>query len=79
VVNLGANEEITILALAERIRGRLGSQSEIRFVPYDVAYRPGFEDMERRVPDLAKAKSLIGFATTRTLDDVIDDILQYHE
>ena len=75
VVNLGSDEETTILALAERIRDRVGSSSEIRFVPYEIAFRPGFEDMDRRVPDLRRARALIGFAPTRTLDNVIEDIL----
>ena len=75
MVNLGNDEEITILDLAEMIRGRLNSSSEIRFVPYDVAFRPGFEDMERRVPALERARSLINFQPRRNLHDVIDDIL----
>ncbi|HKV99733.1 MAG TPA: GDP-mannose 4,6-dehydratase [Vicinamibacterales bacterium] len=76
VVNLGSDVEITILELAELIRARVKSSSEIQFVPYDVAYRPGFEDMARRVPSLEKANRLIGFAPARTLDDVIDDIMR---
>ena len=79
VVNLGSDQEITILQLAERVRDRVGSSSEIRFVPYDVAYRPGFEDMQRRVPDLTKARRLLGYAPARTLDEVIDDILAADE
>jgi UDP-glucose 4-epimerase len=75
VVNLGSDEEVTVLQLAERVRSRLGSSSEIRFVPYDIAFRPGFEDMQRRVPDLKKANRLIGYRPTRSLDDVIDDIV----
>jgi UDP-glucose 4-epimerase len=75
VVNLGAEQETTILDLAKRVRERLGSSSDIRLVPYEIAYRPGFEDMERRVPNLARAKELIGFNPRRTLDDVIDDII----
>ena len=75
VVNLGSDQEVTILELAKRVRARIGSSSEIRFVPYEVAYRPGFEDMRRRVPDLSKARRLIGFTPSRTLDDAIDDIL----
>jgi UDP-glucose 4-epimerase len=75
VVNLGADREISILELAEYIKDRLRSDSEIRFVPYEVAYQPGFEDMERRVPCLEKARKLIGFEPKRTLDDVIHDIL----
>ena len=75
VVNLGSDKEISILDLAAKIRDRVNSDSEIRFVPYEIAYRPGFEDMERRVPDLSKAKRLIGYQPKRTLDDAIDDIL----
>ncbi len=75
VVNIGSDQEVTIVQLAERVRARVGSSSEIRFVPYDVAYRPGFEDMQRRVPDLSKARRLIGYEPTRSLDNVIDDIL----
>ncbi len=75
VVNLGSDEEITILQLARRICERVGSSSEIHFVPYDIAYRPGFEDMARRVPDISKARRLIGFTPRRTLDDAISDIL----
>ena len=73
VVNLGSDQEITIHDLAVRIRDRIGSSSEFRFVPYDIAFRPGFEDMARRVPDLSKARRLIGFQLNRTLDDIIDD------
>ncbi|HJU88392.1 MAG TPA: GDP-mannose 4,6-dehydratase [Gemmatimonadaceae bacterium] len=75
VVNLGSDEEITILDLAKRICERMSSSSTIQFVPYDIAYRPGFEDMQRRVPNLVKARDLVGFEPRRTLDDVIDDIL----
>lgn len=75
VVNLGNDEEISILDLATMVRDRVGSDSEIRFVPYDIAYRPGFEDMERRVPDLTRARKLVGFQPKRNLKNVIDDIL----
>jgi UDP-glucose 4-epimerase len=70
-----SNWQITILDLAKLIRERLGLASEIRFVPYDVAYQPGFEDMERRLPALALARRLSGFLPRRTLHNVIDDIL----
>ena len=75
VVNLGSDQEITIKDLACLVKERLGSTSEIRFVPYDQAFRPGFEDMQRRVPDLGKARRLIGYRPTRSLSEVIDDIL----
>jgi UDP-glucose 4-epimerase len=75
VVNLGSDEEVTILQLAEQVKQKVKSKSEIRFVPFEEAFRPGFEDMQRRVPDLKKAKRLIGFEPTRKLDEVIGDIL----
>jgi UDP-glucose 4-epimerase len=79
VVNLGADEEVTILQLAERVKSMVNSKSEIQYVPFEQAFRPGFEDMQRRVPSLAKAKKLIGFSARRTLDDVIADILAEEE
>jgi UDP-glucose 4-epimerase len=75
VVNVGSDEEVTIVELAERIIARVNPKSEIRFVPYDEAFRPGFEDMARRVPDLRKVHRLIGYRPTRTLDDIISDVL----
>ena len=51
-----------------------GSSSKIRYVPYSEAYGEGFEDMRRRVPSLEKAKRLIGYKPTRTLDDIINDV-----
>ena len=77
VVNLGSDQEISIRDLAGRVRERVGSSSELRFVPYDIAFRPGFEDMARRVPDLSKARRLIEFAPRRTLDDIIDDAVAH--
>src|SRR6266851_4472114 len=61
VFNVGSNEEISILGLAERVRKLTQSKSEIAFVPYDEAYEEGFEDMPRRVPDISKVGELIGF------------------
>jgi UDP-glucose 4-epimerase len=75
VVNLGSDQEISIRALAERIIARVNPSATVRFVPYDEAFRPGFEDMMRRVPDLTKARRLAGYAPKRSLDDIIDDVL----
>jgi UDP-glucose 4-epimerase len=75
VVNVGSDQEITILALAERVKARVNPEAEIRFVPYDQAFRPGFEDMYRRVPDLSKANRLVGYRPTKTLDDILTDVL----
>ena len=71
VFNLGGTEEISIVELAERIIHLVGSDSTIEFIAYDIAYEEGFEDMERRVPDIARANGLIGFAPTACLDDII--------
>jgi UDP-glucose 4-epimerase len=74
VVNLGNNQEVTIKELAEKAIEMTESQSEIRFIPYEEAYGEGFEDMRRRVPSLDKAKRLIGYQPTRTLEDIINDV-----
>ena len=71
VFNLGGTEEISIVELAERIIHLVGSDSTIEFIAYDIAYEEGFEDMERRVPDIARANELIGFAPTACLDDIL--------
>jgi UDP-glucose 4-epimerase len=77
VFNLGGADEISILALAERVKQLAGSESPIRRIPYDEAYEHGFEDMMRRVPDTTKAKQLIGFEPRHTLDDIIGDVIKY--
>lgn len=74
VINLGNDEEVTITQLAERAVNLTGSSSTPRYVPYEEAYGEGFEDMRRRVPSLEKARKLIGYKPTRTLDDIINDV-----
>lgn len=75
VYNIGANEEISIAALAQRIIERAGSPSPLRFVPYEEAYAKGFEDMMRRVPDTAKLHALTGWQPTRDLDAILDETI----
>ncbi len=75
--NIGSNEEVTIYELAERVRARTGSNSEIVLIPYDQAYEAGFEDMRRRVPDITKIKNLLGWSPTTHLDETIDQIIAY--
>lgn len=75
VFNVGATTEISILDLAKRVIAVTGSQSEIRFTPYDTAYGKGFEDMYRRVPDTAKIHALVGWSPGRSLEDMIDDVM----
>ncbi len=74
VVNLGNSEECSINDLAKRAIALTGSSSDIKYISYDEAYGAGFEDMQRRVPSLEKAKRMIGYQPTRTLDDIINDV-----
>ena len=76
VFNVGNDEEITILALAEKIKTQAGSRSEIVTVPYDQAYEAGFEDMVRRVPDLTKIRTAIGYEPRVQLDRIIDEVIE---
>jgi len=78
VYNIGSSEEITINALAERVRGLAGSQSEIVHIPYGEAYEEGFEDMPRRVPDTTKIHKLIGFRADTTLDTILKEVIAYY-
>ncbi len=78
VFNIGNDlEEITILDLARRVVQRTGSKSEIVLVPYEQAYEEGFEDMRRRVPDLARLRTLLGYQPQVQLDEVIDRVAAY--
>ena len=78
VFNIGSNEEVSILELAERVKKLTNSDSEITFQPYDEAYEEGFEDMPRRVPSIAKINDLIGFRPTMTLDGILDTVIAFH-
>jgi UDP-glucose 4-epimerase len=77
IFNLGNTEEVTIQELAERIIGATAPRSSIRYIPYNEAYGEGFEDMERRVPDIRKAGKWFGYCPTRSLDDIIGSVVAY--
>lgn len=79
IVNLGNPEEITILALAQRIRDLTGTSSKVVLIPYEEAYGEGFDDMRRRVPDLTRAQQLIGFRPTLSLDRILTDVIAYEK
>lgn len=79
VVNIGSAEEISILQLAEKVRELVNPEIKIVFIPYDRAYKPGFEDMQRRVPDVSKANRLIGYQPSRKLDTIISDVLAFEQ
>jgi UDP-glucose 4-epimerase len=74
VFNLGSDEEITILGLAQTVIRTLGSRSTIRLVPYEEAFPEGFEDLPRRRPALARIREAIGFAPRRSLEETIRDV-----
>jgi UDP-glucose 4-epimerase len=77
VFNIGSTTEVTIQDLAERVKKMTKSVSPIVNVPYDVAYEAGFEDMPRRVPDITKIQSLIGFAPKIGLEEMIRSVVEH--
>ncbi len=79
VVNIGSCQEITIEGLARLVRQRTGSDSPIRFVPYDQAYEPGFEDMVRRVPSIEKLERLTGFVPQTSLVSIVDSVIAHFD
>jgi UDP-glucose 4-epimerase len=74
VINIGSQEECSILELAQRVIAATESESEIAMIPYNEAYEDGFEDMHRRVPDISKIRELIGWQPGYRLDEIIADV-----
>ena len=74
VYNVGGTGEITIKELADTVIQEISSQSSIEFIPYEKAYAPGFEDMQRRVPDISKIKQELGWAPKKNLSQIITDV-----
>ena len=77
VINIGNDYEISINDLAKKVIEQTKSKSEIIYVPYEEAYGDGFEDMERRVPNIELIKSLVGWEPTRDLSSMITDIATF--
>ena len=75
VFNIGGQQEISINELAERVTALSGSNSKIKYISYDEAYEEGFEDMQRRVPDITRAQNLVGFEPEVSLDEIIKLVL----
>ena len=76
IYNIGASTEISILELAKRVKGITGSTSPIVLIPYADAYDAGYQDMPRRIPDTSKLKSLVGFAPTTDIDEIVDSVMR---
>ena len=75
VFNVGGTQEIAILDLAKQVIEKTGSKSEIKLIPYDEAFGKDFEDMQRRVPGIAKIRELIGFKPETDLDTILKHII----
>ncbi len=78
VFNLGGQTEVSIVDLARTVIALSDSRSEICFVPYEDAYEKGFEDMQRRVPDVSKLQAQIGFTPNSDLKVIIRSVIDYH-
>ncbi|MCL4877391.1 MAG: GDP-mannose 4,6-dehydratase [Anaerolineae bacterium] len=78
VFNIGSTEEVTIMELAQRVQSATHSTSEIVLVPYEKAYKKGYEDMRRRVPDTSKIERLIQWKATTALDQTIQQMIEYY-
>jgi len=77
IFNVGNNTEITINELAQKVKEMTGSNSEIEHIPYEKAYGPGFEDMEKRCPNIDKVKKLIVFEPSYDLEAIIQSVIDY--
>jgi UDP-glucose 4-epimerase len=78
VFNIGNNQQISIMGLASKIVEITNSKSQIIKVPYEEAYSEGFEDMQRRVPDISKIRNILGWSPEIGLDQIIKDIAAFH-
>jgi UDP-glucose 4-epimerase len=77
IFNIGSTEEVSIMSLAKKIKEKTNSKSEIRLIPYDQAYAPGFEDMERRIPNIDKINKLLGWKIEKDLNVILMDVIEY--
>jgi len=77
IFNIGSAERVSILELARRVLDRTGSQSELEFVPHDEVYGLGVEDVLHREPSIEKIGQAIGWSPTRTLDDILGDVIAF--
>jgi len=79
IFNVGNPEEVTIKELALMIKEMTGSLSEIEYIPYEKAYGPGYEDMQRRCPDITKIQNFIGFAPKANLKGIVQSVIDYYK
>jgi len=79
VFNVGSDQEISIRELAERVLKLTGSNSEIKYIPYEESYGKGFTDIKRRVPDITKIQKLTGWTPKVQLDDLLMTVIDYYK
>ena len=77
IFNVGSEERVSILEVAERVIALTGSRSSVTYVPYDEVYGQGIEDMLHRQPAIDKVRAAIGWSPTRLLDDILGDVIDY--
>jgi UDP-glucose 4-epimerase len=77
IYNVGSQERISILELAERVKTLTGSKSGFEFIPYEEVYGLGIEDMFHRIPDIDKIDGVVGWKPTRTLEQILSDVVAY--
>jgi UDP-glucose 4-epimerase len=77
IFNVGSNQPIRIIDLADRVRELTSSSSEIVFVPYDEVYGHGIEDLQHRAPSITKVREAIGWRPTLSLDEILADVVEY--
>lgn len=75
VFNIGSDREVTMNELAQLVRAEAGSDSEIVHIPYSEAYAEGFEDMQRRVPNVSKLERTLGFKPATPLERIVADVV----
>ena len=78
VFNVGNNQQVSIEGLAQKIIEITGSKSKITKIPYSQAYPEGFEDMQKRVPDVSKMKNVLGWSPQKGLDQIIKDVVAFY-
>jgi len=79
IFNVGSAEEITIGDLAALVKTMTGSASPIQYIPYDEAYEEGFEDMQRRVPDISRIRNLLKFQPSHDIRQIVQSVIDYFD
>ncbi|MBW2332721.1 MAG: GDP-mannose 4,6-dehydratase, partial [Deltaproteobacteria bacterium] len=79
IFNVGNEEEVTIKDLALMVKEMTGSSSEIEYIPYEKAYGPGYEDMQRRCPDITRLKDFMHFKPKTDLKGIIQSVIDYYK